>query len=671
MPRNRGNLRVFSVLTTEMTLIKKLDLFILKKFLLVFAASFCITLFVFMMQFTWRYVDELIGKGLTLDILAQFYWYMGITLMPQSLPLAVLLASLITFGNMAEQLELLAMKAAGVPLLRIMQPILIVVLLLTGTSFYFQNKAAPEAQISMRQLLISMKQTSPVLEIPEGQFYNGIPNVNVYVQQKVPETGMLYDVTIYKTDRGFDRAQIVLADSGRLEMSADKLHLFLELWQGEQYESLQGQNALGLQQSAKNPFDHESFDYKKFIIDFDANFSLMDAEALRNMAETKNMQQIEESVDSMNLVMDSLGTTYYDNMRRAYLRNPEVLRRDSAKLLAAIEHVVHFDSLLAKETHRKVSNAIQGARNSVQSYIFDLDWKAKTIEQNEGLVRRHWLEWHKKMALALSCLLFFFIGAPLGAIIGKGGLGMPAIVSVLIFIAYFIVDTATFKMARDGSIAIWLGTWVSPIVLLPCGAYLTIMANRDSVVFNKDAYVLFFRRLFGIRTKRNLWKKEVVIYDPDYESLYTEVVRLSEEFQFYRERKKLYRAPNYKHIFFRRRVDHTMEDLNERLEAVVEQLSNSRNQQILREINKLPQIYVYAHTHPFARKRYNILVGVCLPVGLLMWLRIWRFRLRLMKDIKQIVKRMNRLHGLIGQELQRTNPEFLRNAETNDKLTNP
>lgn len=671
MPRNRGNLRVFSVLTTEMTLIKKLDLFILKKFLLVFAASFCITLFVFMMQFTWRYVDELIGKGLTLDILAQFYWYMGITLMPQSLPLAVLLASLITFGNMAEQLELLAMKAAGVPLLRIMQPILIVVLLLTGTSFYFQNKAAPEAQISMRQLLISMKQTSPVLEIPEGQFYNGIPNVNVYVQQKVPETGMLYDVTIYKTDRGFDRAQIVLADSGRLEMSADKLHLFLELWQGEQYESLQGQNALGLQQSAKNPFDHESFDYKKFIIDFDANFSLMDAEALRNMAETKNMQQIEESVDSMNLVMDSLGTTYYDNMRRAYLRNPEVLRRDSAKLLAAIEHVVHFDSLLAKETHRKVSNAIQGARNSVQSYIFDLDWKAKTIEQNEGLVRRHWLEWHKKMALALSCLLFFFIGAPLGAIIGKGGLGMPAIVSVLIFIAYFIVDTATFKMARDGSIAIWLGTWVSPIVLLPCGAYLTIMANRDSVVFNKDAYVLFFRRLFGIRTKRNLWKKEVVIYDPDYESLYTEVVRLSEEFQFYRERKKLYRAPNYKHIFFRRRVDHTMEDLNERLEAVVEQLSNSRNQQILREINKLPQIYVYAHTHPFARKRYNILVGVCLPVGLLMWLRIWRFRLRLMKDIKQIVKRMNRLHGLIGQELQRTNPEFLRNAETNDNLTNP
>ena len=636
-----------------MTLIKKLDLFILKKFLLVFAAAFCITLFVFMMQFTWRYVDELIGKGLTLDVLAQFYWYMGITLMPQSLPLAVLLASLITFGNMAEQLELLAMKAAGVPLIRIMRPMLIVVLLLTGTSFYFQNKTAPEAQVSLRQLLFSMKQTSPALEIPEGQFYNGVPKVNLFVQRKTAETGMLYDVIIYKTDRGFDRAQIVLADSGKIVMSADKMHLFLELWQGEQFESLQGQSGLGLQQTADMPYDRESFEYKKLIIDFDANFNMMDAEALRNMPETKNMHQLELGVDSINQVLDSLGTSYYDNMRRAYLRNPEILRRDSAKYLVAVEQVAHFDTILAKQTRRKVSNAVQGARNAVQSYIFDLDWKSKTVEYSERQVRNHWLEWHKKMALSLSCLLFFFIGAPLGAIIGKGGLGMPAVVSILIFIAYFIVDTATFKMARDGSIAVWLGTWVSPLVLLPCGTYLTVMANRDSVVFNKDAYIQFFRRLFGLRTKRNLWKKEVIIYDPDYAALYTEVVKLSEEFQFYRERKKLYRAPNYKHIFFRRRVDHTMEDLNERLESVVEQLSNSRNQQILREINKLPQIYVHAHTHPFARKRYNILVGLCLPIGFLMWLRIWRFRLRLMKDIKQIVKRMDRFHGLIGHELKK------------------
>ena len=219
--------------------IKKLDIFILKNFLLIFVGAFFICLFVFMMQFTWRYVDELIGKGLSLEILVQFFWYMGITLVPTSLPLAVLLASLIAFGNMGERLELLAMKAAGVPLVRIMQPILCVVVLLTAVSFVFQNTASPKAQKSLRTLLISMKQTSPAVEIPEGVFYGGVPNVNLFVERKNAETGMLYQLIIYKTDQGFDRAQIVLADSGRMEVTADKLHLKLDLWNGEQFENLQ------------------------------------------------------------------------------------------------------------------------------------------------------------------------------------------------------------------------------------------------------------------------------------------------------------------------------------------------------------------------------------------------------------------------------------------------
>jgi lipopolysaccharide export system permease protein len=646
-------------------LIKKLDLFILKKFFLVFLAAFFITLFVFMMQFTWRYVDELIGKGLTLDILGQFFWYMGITMVPTSLPLAVLLASLITFGNMAEQLELLAMKAAGVPLLRIMRPILLVVIVLTGVSFIFQNSIAPAAQISMRQLLFSMKQSSPALEIPEGQFYNGVPNVNLYVQKKDAASGMLYDVIIYKTDRGFDRAQIVLADSGRMEMSADKMHLLLELWQGEQFENLQGQSALGLQKSASVPYDRETFAYKKFIIDFDANFSLTDAEALRNMPSTKDMTQIEQDVDSLQHMMDSLGNQYYTTLRRNYLRQPEIRQRDSVRYLQAVAQVENIDSILARENKRKLSNALQSARDQVQSYMFDLDWKAEKIEYEERNVRRHWIEWHQKMAMSLACLCFLFIGAPLGAIIGKGGLGMPAIVSVLIFILYYIINTAGMKMAREGAIAIVVGMWISTVILVPCGFYLTFMANRDSVVFNKDAYIQFFKKIFGLRTKRTIHKKEVILYEPNYEQLITEVAALSQAFQYYRERKKLYRAPNYIHLFFRRRIDHTVEELSNRLENVVEELSNTRNIRILREINKLPIIYVTAHTHPFARKRYNILVGVCLPLGLLMWIRIWRFRLRLMSDIKQIVKRMDRLHGLIEEELQKAKPSTTSNTTNN------
>lgn len=633
-------------------MIKKLDIFILKKFVLVFLAAFFITLFVFMMQFTWRYVDELIGKGLTLDVLGQFFWYMGITMVPTSLPLAVLLASLITFGNMAEQLELLAMKAAGVPLIRIMRPIGIVVVMLTATSFVFQNNMAPSAQISMRQLLISMKQTSPALEIPEGQFYNGVPNVNLYVQKKNAATGMLYDIIIYKTDRGFDRAQIVLADSGRMEMSANKMHLILDLWQGEQFENLQGQNAMGLQKAASVPYDRETFGYKRFIIDFDANFSLMDAEALRDMPSTKNMAEIETSVDSLKHLMDSLATSYYESMRRTHLRQPTLNKRDTARFAKAVANVAHFDSILVKETRRKVANAVKGAQSQVQSYMFDLDWKAETIAYYEHHVRRHWIEWHQKIAMSLACLFFFFIGAPLGAIIGKGGLGMPAVVSVLIFIAYYVINTAGMKTAREGSIAVVVGMWISTVILVPCGFYLTFMANRDSVVFNKDAYLNFFRRLLGLRTKRTIHKKEVILYDPDYEKLIAEAQALSEAFLFYRERKKLYRAPNYIHLFFRRRVDHTIDDLNNRLEAFIEELSNTRNMRILRELNKLPIIYVTAHTHPFSRKRYNIPVGVCFPLGILVWNRIWRFRLRLMRDIKQIAKRMDRLQGLMAEEMK-------------------
>ena len=174
-----------------MRIIKRLDLYLLKKFLLVFAGAFFICLFVFMMQFTWRYVDELIGKGLSVDILAQFFWYMGITLVPQALPLGLLLASLITFGNLGETFELLAMKAAGIPLFRIMRPLMLVALLMTGVSFYFQNFTSPQAQKSLRTLLISMKQQSPAVEIPEGVFYNGVPNINLFVQKKNAETGML------------------------------------------------------------------------------------------------------------------------------------------------------------------------------------------------------------------------------------------------------------------------------------------------------------------------------------------------------------------------------------------------------------------------------------------------------------------------------------------------
>lgn len=648
--------------------IKKLDLYILKKFLPLFFGAFFICLFVFMMQFTWRYVDELIGKGLSMDILAKFFWHMGITLVPTSLPLAVLLASLITFGNMGEQLELLSMKAAGVPLIRIMRPILLIVVCLTGMSFYFQNDTAPQAQINLRTLLFSMKQQSPAVEIPEGIFYSGVPDVNLYVQRKNAETGMLYQLIIYKTDQGFDRAQIVLADSGRMEMTADKMHLKLDLWKGEQFENLQQQN-ISAMNTAGVPYDRETFDYKQFLIDFDSNFAMIDAELLRDMPSAKNMKEIEASVDSMERKLDSIGHSYYVEAKARWYKQPPIAKNDSIRLARRkAADIVPFDTLLARTEADALRTTLEGARNYARMYQSELEWKSIASGDGDRFIRRHWIEWHQKMTLALACLFFFFVGAPLGAIIRKGGLGMPAVISVLIFIFYYIINTSGMKMARDGSWNMIYGMWISSAVLIPFGVFLTYKANKDSMVFNAELYAAFFRRLLGLRTHRHIFRKEVIIDDPDYDRLPADIAALREECRRYAREARLKHAPNYLRTFFRHTPDSQVGAINEQMEQIVEELSNSRNPKILMELNELPVIYVNAHTSPFASRWANVLAGICVPLGIVLWLRIWRFRLRLLRDMRKIVKSCDRLEAFIEQQ---KHPETARHATEEEKEEQP
>lgn len=624
--------------------IKKLDLYILKKFLPLFFGAFFICLFVFMMQFTWRYIDELIGKGLSLDILGQFFWYMGITLIPMSLPLAILLASLITFGNMGEQLELLSMKAAGVPLVRIMRPILMLVIVFTGMSFYFQNKTAPDAQISLRTLLFSMKQAQPAVEIPEGVFYNEIPNLNLYVQRKNAETGMLYQTIIYKTDQGFDRAQIVLADSGRLEMTADKLHLRLDLWNGEQFENLQSQG-MSMMQSANVPFDRETFAYKRFLIDFDSNFAMMDKNMLRDMPQAKSMWEIEASVDSMNAELDSIGKIYYRDVSQRWFDKRIMSKKTAAALRAA--KPLPFDSILARTSPFDVRTARQMALNTVRLVNSELEWKSLAAQTGDNQIRRHWVEWHQKMTLSLACLLFFFIGAPLGAIIRKGGLGLPAVISVLIFIFYYIINTSGMKMARDGSWNMVYGMWISSVVLLPFGVFLTYKANKDSVVFNAEMYLNFFRALLGLRTSRHLNRKEVIIHDPDYVRMSEQLDALRDDCREYARVSRLKSAPSYVDVFFRHNTDHHVEEIGGRLETIVEELSNAKDPRIVSMLNSFPVVYVHAHTSPFEGNRANKIAGVFFPLGFVLWCRIWRFRFRLLRDMKQITETCERLSPLL------------------------
>ena len=638
-----------------MVIIKKLDWYVLKKFLLVFAGAFFVVLFVFMMQFTWRYVDDLIGKGLSFDILAKFYWYMAQTLVRDSLPLSVLLASLITFGNMGESFELLAMKAAGIPLIRIMRPLAIFAAFLTGTSFYFQNFTSPDAQINMRTLLFSMKEQSPAVEIPEGVFYNGVPNINIYVQRKNTLTGMLYQTIIYKTDQGFDRAQIVLADSARLEVTRDKMHLRLELWNGEQFESLESSGGAAtqmMQNGAHEPFDRETFRFKTLLIDFDSNFNLMDKSLIAGMPTAKNMKQIQQSVDSMNAELDSVGRQYYKDACVTYYRRPQLPAKDSVALLNLLrsrqgQSTLAFDTIVAHADPQKLQMARQIALSSVKSVLADLEWKAMGADQEQRSLLGHEVEWHNKITYSLACLLFFFVGAPLGAIIRKGGLGMPTVISVAIFIVWYIIYTSGMKMARDGNINMVLGMWISTMVIAPFSVFFTYKANKDSVVFNIDAYKHFFVRLFGLRTSRHIFRKEVIIDEPRLDKLPAEIEALISACKAYNEKTKLLRAPSYVNIFFHHVPDRVAEQIDEQMERIVEELSNSRNRVVLEVLNRYPILYTHAHTSPFDKKWANVAAGLFVPLGIVLWFRIWRFRLRLYRDMRVIVRTSEQLLALL------------------------
>ena len=626
--------------------IKRLDIFIVKSFLFLFVGTFFICLFIFMMQFLWRYVDELVGKGLEMSVMAQFFFYSALTLVPLSLPLAVLLASLITFGNFGERYELLAMKAAGISLLKIMRPLIILVCIICGISFYFQNVIGPIAQGKLGTLLISMKQKSPELDIPEGVFYSEIPDYNLKVGKKDRKTGMLYDVLIYNFKDGAENAHIIYADSGRMEMTADKQHLHLHLYSGELFENLKSQNM-----KAQNvPYRRESFREKHTIIEFDSDFNMADASIMSNQATTKSMQTLQTSIDSMKYVGDSIGRQYYKEAIGGVYSLPTGLSKDDTlKIERADIRLYNVDSLFEAATLMQKQKILSSATSRAESLQGDYSFKTYTMDGNDYQIRRHRTEWHKKITISLSCLLFFFIGAPLGGIIRKGGLGMPVIVSVLVFIIYYVIDNSGFKMARDGKWVVWMGMWLSSSILAPLGVFLTYKSNNDSVVLNGDAYVAWFKRIVGIRSVRHLFKKEVIIHDPDYTRISSELTALTEECHTYISNRRLKKAPNYFRLWMTTGDDDEVKVINEHLETVIEELSNSKSFTLFTALNNYPVIPVTAHVRPFHVYWLNLLAGIIVPIGLFFYFRIWIFRIRLARDIERIIKNNESVQFIINE----------------------
>ena len=617
--------------------IKKLDIFIAKQFLLLFVATFFVCLFVLMMQFLWRYIDELIGKGLSMEVMAQFFWYMMLMLVPQALPLAILLSSLITFGNLGESSELTAIKAAGISLIRSFRSLIFLTVCIMLGSMYFQNVIGPNANMSFAQLLISMKQKSPELEIPEGIFYDGIPQTSLYVQKKDPQSGMLYGMMIFRQTDSFEDAAIILADSGMMQSTAEKKHLLLTLHSGEWFENMRGQDV----GSASVPYRRETFARKQILLDFDADFNLTDAGLLSNNAKAKSLEQIRIDVDSMNHQYDSIGRVFYKDVMTFYFCRDSISKSDSLRATKmARTKAVNVDTLFNRLSPEQKQRAMTTALNRVNRSVADQEYKELITGDGDKLIRQHRIEALNKFTLALSCLLFFFIGAPLGAIIRKGGLGIPVIISVLVFIVYYIFDNTGYRMARGGMWAVWFGKSLPTAVLAPLAVFFTYKANNDSVVFNIDLYRNFFMKLLGLRLKRHITGKEVIINDPDYTADRISLTTVNDEITSYAHEHKLWRLPNPIKVFFRYDDDHEIERIVEVLEGVIEDLMNTRDKKIITELSNYPIVSPRAHTRVFNRRWMNILSAVILPVGLCIYLRMWMFRLRLYRDLK-VIKHTN------------------------------
>lgn len=616
--------------------IKKLDIFIARQFALLFVGTFFICQFVLMMQFLWMYIDKLIGKGLSMEIMAQFFWYMGLMLVPQALPLAILLSSLITFGNLGESSELTAIKASGTSLMQAFRSLILISTFICFGSFYFQNNIGPEANMKIAQLLISIKQKSPEVEIPEGIFYDGISGTNIYVQKKDVNTGKLYGVMVYKMSDSYEDATIILADSGMLQSTAEKKHLIMTLWSGEWFENMQ---ASELGNTASVPYRRESFITKQIVDNFDGDFNLTDATSLSNNARAKSLTQIRQDIDSLNHEYDSIGRAYYQDAKLSLYRTDSISKADSVRAVRmAGAQTFNYDSLFNKLSMDKRQETVNQALAQVQAAVKDLEYKSMITDDGDYIIRQHQIETINKFTVALSCLIFFFIGAPLGAIIRKGGLGVPVIISVLVFIVYYILDNSGYRMARGGMWAVWFGKGLAPGVLIPIAIFVTYKANNDSVVFNFDLYRDLFRQMFELRVKRHFFGKEVIINDPIYPEDAVRLQQITQKIRIYSKEHNLKTAPNVIKVFFKYRPDHEIERINQLLETVIEDLSNTKDKQILKDLNSYPVLAVKAHTRPFERKWMNVIGGVFLPTGIFFYLRMWRFRLRLLRDLRIIMQ---------------------------------
>jgi lipopolysaccharide export system permease protein len=461
------------------------------------------------MQFLWKYIDDLIGKGLEMSVISEFLLYTSASLVPMALPLAVLLASLMTFGNLAENLELLAFKSSGISLVRIMAPVMVISAFISIGAFLFANHVMPVTNLKMRSLLYDIQQQRPELTIRPGVFDNTLEGYSIRIGSRDSKTSLLRDILIFDHTKKQGNIRVTVADSGYMKMSSDEKHLLLTLYNGKSYEELQK-----LKKTRKNeksyPHQREYFEYQDLVIEM-TGFGLnrSDENLFRNAYSMLNIGQLHHFEDSLINDVDTVLNDFHNMMEKTLVSKPKqmLIKRsrilpDSVKRQLAPEDMevlaLHVDTLFAQlnnlEQRRAITQAITYARSAksvTKSNVGTNEWKISKL-------RRYQIEIQRKYTLSLLCLIFFFIGAPLGAIIRKGGLGMPVIVSVLLFLIYYVISMTGEKFVREDILPPFVGMWISTIILIPISILLTYKAANDSVIMNIETY---------FNWAKNFWQK--------------------------------------------------------------------------------------------------------------------------------------------------------------------
>lgn len=655
-------------------MLKRLDRYILRGFLPILLMTFIISWFIVLMQFLWKYMDELVGKGLSIVVVVQAVFYAAMSLVPLGLSLGILFASLMYFGNMGERLELLAMKASGVPLVRIMRPLMATVALIAIGLFYFQNTYMITSQVRMWTIILSARQASPELEIPEGTFYNGITGYSIFVKQRDRNNqGRLLDVMLYDHKDGVQNARIVRADSARIVMDEGKTYLTWRLYNGQSFENLtKPTHALDERPST---YAKERFVYKEILVNFDANFRQADESEMRNRFVGKNLQELNLAIDTATMRIDSMRSDAAQHLLSTLLRErysyhmPSVL--DTTEWAAQQrEKLFGSDTLTIPITpeHRLVGKSLSDSLSMLARVQQKLETLRNEIELRRDFdkgayydFRTNRQEWHRKFTFPVACLVFFFIGAPMGAIIRKGGLGMPVVSSVVFFLIYYIIDTFGHNMILSQKIDVVSGMWLSTLVLLPIGCFLTYQATRDSATLNTEAWLVLWRKLTGTAQVRKVEYKEVIIDEVEPAHALDRTADLYARIQNYLASSVM--TGFAAKLFFIERNSEPIISLSNSLENLVELLSNSRDRIIVAKLQDMPMLPARLTPLIPSNKAAALVLLSLLPISAPIIFVTARRR----KQVRQDMKTLLRLLAEISEQLGKNYTGIAPRITPNDK----